>query len=119
MRALLFYAEQKEKRASKIKSKKYRKIRKKEKERHQEQLSLEQMDEADPEAADEERMKLERARAEERMSLRHKKGSKWARQLMKSEEMSEEVSCIMFFYSIGFLILSVDPGSTDRIPSSS
>ena len=94
MRTLLFYAEQKEKRAAKIKSKKYRKLRKKDKERHAEPaLSLEQLDEFDPEAADEERMKLERQRAEERMNLRHKKGSKWAKQLMRGEDLSEEVRC--------------------------
>ena len=93
MRALLFYAEQKEKRAAKIKSKKYHRIKKKEKMRLKEQEDaerLKQLGELDPEAAEEERMKLERQRAEERASLRHKNGSKWAKKLADSHEVTEE-----------------------------
>lgn len=79
MRALLFYAEQKEKRAAKIKSKKYRKIRKKQRLKEKELEKLENMDEA---VAQEERIKLEKERALERMSLRHKNGSKWAKKAL-------------------------------------
>jgi len=63
MRSLLFYQEQKMKKAAKIKSKAYHRILKKEKQRKQSELSLEQLEELDPELAEKERMKLETERA--------------------------------------------------------
>jgi U3 small nucleolar RNA-associated protein 14 len=92
-RALLFYTEQKEKRAAKIKSKKYHRIKKREKLRlsqKEETEHLEDLAEIDPEAADEERIKLERQRAVERASLRHKNGSKWAKRMSEAGEVDEE-----------------------------
>lgn len=79
MRSLMFNYERKMKRISKIKSKKYRKILKTEREK----LKREAGDESDE---DEERIAAERRRAEERMSLRHKNTSKWVkRQLSRGE----------------------------------
>ena len=51
------------KKAAKIKSKAYHRILKKEKQRKQSELSLEQLEELDPELAAKERMKLETERA--------------------------------------------------------
>lgn len=65
MRALLFYQEQKMKRMAKIKSKTYRKILKKEKEK----LKENGQEEEDGEEA---RLAAEYLRAKERMSLKHK-----------------------------------------------
>ena len=85
MRALLFYAEIKEKRASKIKSKKYHRIKKKEKER----LRKDGADDA--EVDEEERMDVERKRAEERMSLRHRNGNKAVKALLGMHGQAAEV----------------------------
>lgn len=75
MRSLLFHAELKVKRHSKIKSKKFHRIRNRERERQKGgDVDGENMDDA-------ERMELERQRAEERMSMRHGKGSTWAKSL--------------------------------------
>lgn len=80
MRELLFRADIKAKRVAKIKSKTYRRIQKKQRERNT--LTVEQVGMLDPEAAQEERMKAEVERARERASLRHKNTGKWARQVM-------------------------------------
>ncbi|RHZ79054.1 hypothetical protein Glove_152g42 [Diversispora epigaea] len=79
MRELMFREEIKAKRIAKIKSKTYRKIKRKEREKNK--LSVEQF--GDKETIKEEQMKLESARAQERMSLRHKNTSKWAKQTLK------------------------------------
>jgi len=83
MRSLLFYQEQKMKKAAKIKSKAYHRILKKEKQRKQSELSLEQLEELDPELAEKERMKIETERARERVTLRHKNTGKWARRMLQ------------------------------------
>ncbi|OUM62553.1 hypothetical protein PIROE2DRAFT_69489 [Piromyces sp. E2] len=91
MRSLLFYQEQKMKKAAKIKSKAYHRILKKEKQRKQSELSLEQLEELDPELAAQERMKLETERARERVTLRHKNTGKWARRMLqRGNDVNEE-----------------------------
>ncbi|CAJ0747761.1 3902_t:CDS:10 [Entrophospora sp. SA101] len=80
MRELMFREEIKAKRIAKIKSKTYRKIRRKEKIK----LNLDQLSQLDPELAREERIKLDTARAKERMTLKHKNTTKWAKQLLKN-----------------------------------
>jgi len=91
MRSLLFYQEQKMKKAAKIKSKAYHRILKKEKQKKQSELSLEQLEELDPELAAKERMKLETERARERVTLRHKNTGKWARRMLqRGNDVNEE-----------------------------
>ncbi|GAC94643.1 hypothetical protein PHSY_002216 [Pseudozyma hubeiensis SY62] len=82
MRMLMFRAEQKAKRVSKIKSKTYRKLHRKEKERLKEQMKELASDDEDEEDDLEERMKLERDRARERATLKHKNTSKWAKNIL-------------------------------------
>jgi U3 small nucleolar RNA-associated protein 14 len=86
MRELAFHEEIKARRIAKIKSKTYRKIRKKEKNK----LSLKQLAELDPKLAREEQLRLETARAQERMTLKHKNTSKWAKQALKHGHHSIE-----------------------------
>ncbi|KAI8813476.1 Utp14 protein-domain-containing protein [Cladochytrium replicatum] len=92
MRSLLFYEEQKLKQMAKIKSKTYRKIRRRDKERQLkgEELTLEELNELDPEEAKSKLLKMERSRAEERMSLRHKNRGKWAKQLLAHKGQDPE-----------------------------
>ncbi|WVQ77929.1 hypothetical protein IAT38_000009 [Cryptococcus sp. DSM 104549] len=80
-RELLFRAEAKAKRVAKIKSKTFRKLARKRAAKDKEGgLSLEELERLDPEAAEEERDRLERERAKERATLRHgAKSSRWAR----------------------------------------
>lgn len=80
MRELMFRADAKAKRVAKIKSKTYRKIQKKLKEKNA--LTAEQIELLDPEAAEVDRMKAEMERAKERATMRHKNTGKWARQVM-------------------------------------
>ena len=97
-RALMSYFEQKRKRANKIKSKKYHKIEKKRKERELKKaaekgefMSLADLAQVDPEAAKEEEMKMERQRAEERISLRHKtSNSKWAKKMAGRRSLDDD-----------------------------
>lgn len=77
MRELMFREEQKAKRIKKIKSKTYRKIHKKQRERERELVEGEEED-SDEAAADH-----DAARAEERMSLRHKNTGKWAKSMVQ------------------------------------
>lgn len=86
LRSLLFYSERKAQRAAKIKSKLYHRIKKKEKERNE--ATTEELQSMDPEN---ERLELERLRAEERVSQRHQKKSKWAKKLANFREQDEEV----------------------------
>lgn len=78
MRELMFRDEQRAKRIKKIKSKQFRKIRKRERLRDADLVEGEEGEgESDPEDHD-------MRRAEERMSLRHKTQSKWAKNMIKS-----------------------------------
>ncbi|OEL35067.1 hypothetical protein BAE44_0003911 [Dichanthelium oligosanthes] len=78
MRSLLFRHEMKAKRVKKIKSRTYHRMLKKDK------LKAASADfEADPEAAKDYAMKQEFKRAEERMTLKHKNTSKWAKRILK------------------------------------
>jgi U3 small nucleolar RNA-associated protein 14 len=82
IRALMFYHEQKRHHMKKIKSKKYRKIRKKQRERLK-GSALEAAMEDDEELAKELKEKEEVARIQERMTLAHKNTSKWAKRILK------------------------------------
>ncbi|XP_010259528.1 PREDICTED: uncharacterized protein C57A7.06 [Nelumbo nucifera] len=78
MRSLLFRHEMKAKHIKKIKSKTYHRLLKKDK---MKAASTERQ--MDPEAAKEYAMKQEFKRAEERMRLKHKNSSKWAKRILK------------------------------------
>ncbi|KAI0714788.1 Utp14 protein-domain-containing protein [Earliella scabrosa] len=86
MRDLMFRAEAKAKRVAKIKSKTYRRIRKKERARLAEKLG-EGEDDLDDEEA---RMKHEVERARERATLRHKNTGKWAKAMRERGELDED-----------------------------
>ncbi|KAK1316198.1 hypothetical protein QJS10_CPA05g00380 [Acorus calamus] len=77
MRSLLFRHEMKSKHVKKIKSKAYHRILKKER------LKAASMEIMDPENAKEQAMQQEFKRAEERMTLKHKNSSKWAKRVLK------------------------------------
>ncbi|BFZ57130.1 hypothetical protein PYCC9005_004180 [Savitreella phatthalungensis] len=79
LRDLLFRQERKAKREAKIKSKSYRRIHRKEKERLRAELQA-----ADGEQDDAEELarKREEARARERVELRHKNTGKWAQRMI-------------------------------------
>ena len=76
MRELMFRQEQKAKRIAKIKSKSYRKVLKRERERR---LLINGEDEEDEH---ERVLKAEAARAKERMTLRHKNTGEWAKKVL-------------------------------------
>lgn len=78
MRSLLFRHEMKAKHIKKIKSKTYRRLKKKER---MKAASLELQ--TDPKAAKELAEKQERERAEARMTLRHKNQGKWAKRILE------------------------------------
>ena len=78
----MFYQEQKHKRVKKIKSKMFRKLRKKQRDKHAAEVR-EHIRVADPELAKELDEKDLRKRAQERFSLRHKNMSKWAKNALK------------------------------------
>ncbi|KAK9242197.1 small-subunit processome [Lipomyces tetrasporus] len=80
MRELMFREEMRAKRVKKIKSKTYRKIHKRERERAQE---IAAQLEGEPEGEDEEDYDRLIKRARERMELRHKNTSKWARDVKR------------------------------------
>ncbi|KAI8062362.1 small-subunit processome [Gilbertella persicaria] len=77
MRELMFRHEVKNKRLKKIKSKSYRKLQRKEKEK----MAL-QINEIDHEMDQEDKMEAAMSRAEERMTLKHKNTSKWAKRAL-------------------------------------
>lgn len=81
VRSLMFHYEQRMRRIKKIKSRKYRRILKKEKEK-----VAEQERELLGSDAEEEAIKAERKRVEERMTLRHKNTSKWVRRQLSRGE---------------------------------
>ncbi|EIE89978.1 hypothetical protein RO3G_14689 [Rhizopus delemar RA 99-880] len=80
MRELMFRHEIKSKRLKKIKSKSYRKLKRKEKERLGAQIN--EVEEVDHEIDDEDKMKAAMSRAEERMTLKHKNTSQWAKRAL-------------------------------------
>ncbi|KAF7215204.1 U3 small nucleolar RNA-associated protein 14 homolog A [Nothobranchius furzeri] len=77
-RALQSYYEAKARRERKIKSKKYHKVQNKAK-RKEFVKQFEELVKTDPAAALEELDKMERARMQERMSLKHQNSGKWAK----------------------------------------
>ena len=83
MRELMFRAEQKARRANKIKSKTYRRIHRRERERLQQQQREEAKGAADQDSDgdldEEERFQAAKERARERATLRHKNTGKWAK----------------------------------------
>jgi U3 small nucleolar RNA-associated protein 14 len=79
LKAMQSYQEAKFKRLKHIKSKRYRKILRKEKEK-QEDKNLEKLEKEDPAQFKEVLEQLEKKRMKERMSLKHKNTSKWAKQ---------------------------------------
>ena len=86
MRALMSYYEQKRHHMKKIKSKKYRRIRKRQRERLKEselEASMLDTETEDNDLAKELQEKEEVARIQERMTLAHKNTSKWARRILK------------------------------------
>jgi U3 small nucleolar RNA-associated protein 14 len=83
MRALCFFKEQKQKKIAKIKSKVYRKLHRKKK---TDDLDLEELKKIDPQLAEERVQKLELERAKERVSLKHKNTSKWAKQMLNRKD---------------------------------
>jgi U3 small nucleolar RNA-associated protein 14 len=80
MRELMFRQDLKAKRIAKIKSKTYRRIHKKEREREMARQAAEE--DSDGEEAMERKMKVETARAKERMTLRHKNTRDWATKML-------------------------------------
>ncbi|KAG0180067.1 hypothetical protein DFQ29_001288 [Apophysomyces sp. BC1021] len=87
MRELMFRHEIKAKRLKKIKSKSYRKLQRKEKEKLE--LQVQQMDEIDHEMSREDQVNAAMQRAEERMSLKHKNTSKWAKRALARGQQDE------------------------------
>ena len=82
MKNLLFRQEIKNKRISKIKSKLYHKLKKREKDREEKKL-LDYMEQVDPEAAQAYREKQEQKKVEERLRLRHSSQNKFAKQVKR------------------------------------
>jgi len=82
LRVLMFYGEQKARRAKKIKSKMYRRLKKK-RDAKEEEKELAHLREVDPEAVKELEEKAALERARERMTLKHKNNSKFIRGLLK------------------------------------
>ncbi|KAM4560592.1 U3 small nucleolar RNA-associated protein 14 homolog A [Fundulus diaphanus] len=88
-RALQSYYEAKARREKKIKSKKYHKVQNKVK-RKGFLKHIEQMIKTDPAAAIQELNKMELARMQERMSLKHQNSSKWAKSKAIMAKYDEE-----------------------------
>lgn len=89
-RELMFRAEAKAKRVAKIKSKTFRKLkRKREAKAAGDGPSLEDLERLDPEAAAEERERLDRERALERATQRHSVRNRWASNAAPTDEAME------------------------------
>ncbi|KAG8685948.1 hypothetical protein FRC08_012830, partial [Ceratobasidium sp. 394] len=86
-RELMFRADIKAKRVAKIKSKAYRRMKKREREKLAEMGVGEAGGDGDE---DEERVKAETIRAKERATLRHRTTGKWAQAMRRKGEMGEE-----------------------------
>ncbi|OMJ25954.1 U3 small nucleolar RNA-associated protein 14 [Smittium culicis] len=98
IRELLFRQEQKAKRVSKIKSKSYRRILKKERLRNEQKNrelggsdGLSDLDGDEEDDDMDSQSKKEQKRALERMTLRHKGAGKWAKSMQKFGKHNEEV----------------------------
>ncbi|PWN24099.1 Utp14-domain-containing protein [Microstroma glucosiphilum] len=94
MRDLMFRAEQKAKRVSKIKSKTYRKIARKDKDKERERLREAGVLDVDEDEDNEDldgQIKAERDRAQERATLKHKNTGKWAKATLGRKDLSEDV----------------------------
>ncbi|KAI8990666.1 Utp14 protein-domain-containing protein [Trametes punicea] len=87
MRDLMFRAEAKAKRIAKIKSKTYRRIKKKERARLAAKLGEGEDEDLEDEEA---RLKREIERARERATLRHKNTGKWAKAMRARGELDED-----------------------------
>ena len=85
MREILFYQERKNRRIKKIKSKTFRKVLKKEKEKTR------AAQEAEAEDPAQKRLDQELSRAKERISQKHNNAGKWARKLLRQSELDETV----------------------------
>lgn len=83
MRELMFRAEIKARRINKIKSKTYRRLRRKEKARLGERID-------DDGEVEEGRLKSEIERAKERATLRHKNTGKWAKKMKGRDDLDED-----------------------------
>jgi U3 small nucleolar RNA-associated protein 14 len=84
MRDLLFRAEVKAKRLSKIKSKTYRRLKKKGKQKLMDKLG------SDEDENEEKKIKKEVERAKERATLKHKNTGKWAKAMKARGELDED-----------------------------
>ncbi|CAN0235087.1 unnamed protein product, partial [Discosporangium mesarthrocarpum] len=86
MRALMFYQERKQHHMNKIKSKVYRKIRKRQRDRQGplDASDLQTLREADLEETQRLEEEQARKRVEERMTLRHKNTSKWVKKTLRA-----------------------------------
>lgn len=89
MKGLLFRQEIKNRRVSKIKSKLYHKLKKKERERDEEKIK-QYMLEVDPEAAKAYTEKAELKKVEERLRMRHGTGTKFAKSLKRFRGMDDK-----------------------------
>lgn len=94
-RDLMYRAERKAKRVSKIKSKAYRRIHRKGKDKDGPQLSLEDLEELDRidggDRVAEEKSRLEVLRAKERVTLKHsQKGGRWAKKVDGLDGLEDE-----------------------------
>ncbi|GAA5952349.1 hypothetical protein JCM3765_001949 [Sporobolomyces pararoseus] len=94
-RDLMYRAERKAKRVAKIKSKAYRRIHRKGKDKDGSQLSLEDLEELDRidggDRVAEERARLEVLRAKERATLKHSsKGGRWAKKVDGLDGLEDE-----------------------------
>eukprot|EP00116_Pleurobrachia_bachei_P005380 sb/3465642/ len=95
MRALLSYQEEKLRRQNKIKSKKYRRVLKKEKQKKEEKELAEAL-KADPAAvAGDEQEKADYLRALERISQKHKVGGKWNKNLLHKKIRDPDLKSAM------------------------
>ena len=89
LKSLLFKSEMKNRRVSKIKSKLYHKIKKRDKDREEKKLR-DYMEQIDPEAAKAYAEKQELQRVEERLRVRHGVQSKFAKNLKRFQSMDSK-----------------------------
>jgi U3 small nucleolar RNA-associated protein 14 len=89
-------------RQNKIKSKKFHRIQRKEKIK-QCLKEFEELQKTNPEAALEKLDQLDKARAEERMTLRHKSTGQWAKNKQVRAKYDKEVNKIILPSSIAYL----------------
>lgn len=89
LKSLLFRQEMKKKRVSKIKSKLYHKLKRKETDREEKKLR-EYLEQVDPEAAQAYRDKEELKKVEERLRMRHGVQTKFAKNLKRFKNMDDK-----------------------------